>query len=479
MDFAVSRYVEASGLVHAALGYRPVLGQGEPETAYRRHLRQVTAVVTVARAEAPATAKGKEREHRPAGTYDELLVSHLANVINSLDMYSNAVARAVKDPGSDHTQWIADVEAVLEDASSEAERTIPGLDVRDVFLLYRYDAARTHPDGPPVHLPGETYFPAHNPLPATERTVIVPSPRPRGDASVTAGTSPDRTVEEAEHGRLGGGASNEVTAPRRSAYVPYGRSRPGCEATGGPSALLEPPGTQQTSDLLDGDVPDELSVRIRPSSPTEDSPGAFLPQSDEPVTFDEGQSAEDPRVVEQVTAFSAPSEEEMLRKLQLSAFAEDVRPALRVWNRPAADEGAELENVLRAWGSRSLVFGTLPDSPVWAFNTSGRIVWLSVQGDPLASSPRFADGPVVSIDLDNNGQLTGPASDHAVAIGARTAFCDLNLGADLQGVLGWRASGSGAAVSGGPSRGGAGQGPSALEDGPKAFLDAPRPPAGN
>ncbi|MEU4659695.1 toxin glutamine deamidase domain-containing protein [Streptomyces sp. NPDC023723] len=124
-----------------------------------------------------------------------------------------------------------------------------------------------------------------------------------------------------------------------------------------------------------------------------------------------------------------------------TAFAEDVRPAVRLWQRPLAEEIAALRDILRTPGSRSLVFGTAPVSPVWAINAGGEIRWLDAlgTGDSTGQAPGAAQGQVVSIDLDNYGQLTGPSAKAAESAGARTDFCDLNLGADLLGVLGWRA----------------------------------------
>ncbi|MFJ2952798.1 hypothetical protein ACIO8H_35085 [Streptomyces sp. NPDC087226] len=164
----------------------------------------------------------------------------------------------------------------------------------------------------------------------------------------------------------------------------------------------------------------------------------------------------------------------------LAAFAEDVRPALRVWDRPVADEVAGLENdVLRTWGSRSVVFGAHPVSPATVINVGGTLRWFAHGSLEPVPAPASADGPVVSLDLDDNGQLTGPRARSAADSGARTGFCAVNVGADLSQVLGWRAPDAPPAGPNGRGRPDDSREAHAREDGPRAFLDAPRSSAGD
>ncbi|MFI2428668.1 hypothetical protein ACH5A7_32050 [Streptomyces sp. NPDC018955] len=126
----------------------------------------------------------------------------------------------------------------------------------------------------------------------------------------------------------------------------------------------------------------------------------------------------------------------------VAAFAEEVRPALRVWTGPLDDELDRLTRVLEAPGSRSLVFGTSTGNPVWAVNMGGELRWMTAAMQP-AEIPLAADGPLLSIDIDSHGRLTGPAAQRLREGGggptpAKTGFCDLTPGADLSRVLGWR-----------------------------------------
>ncbi|MFI8008117.1 hypothetical protein [Streptomyces sp. NPDC086010] len=164
----------------------------------------------------------------------------------------------------------------------------------------------------------------------------------------------------------------------------------------------------------------------------------------------------------------------------LAAFAEDVRPALRVWDRPVADEVAGLENdVLRTWGSRSVVFGAHPVSPATVINVGGTLRWFAHGSLEPVPAPASADGPVVSLDLDDNGQLTGLRARSTADSGARTGFCAVNVGADLSQVLGWRAPDAPPAGPNGRGLPDDSQEAHVREDGPRAFLDAPRSSAGD
>ncbi|WP_329042847.1 toxin glutamine deamidase domain-containing protein [Streptomyces sp. NBC_00178] len=125
-------------------------------------------------------------------------------------------------------------------------------------------------------------------------------------------------------------------------------------------------------------------------------------------------------------------------------FKEDVRPALRVWDRPVSYEIQALKGILGSPGARSLVFGLDADGPVWAVNMGGTLTWLTNVLVPL-SPPEVVDGPVISIDIDSHGQLTGPAEqnlrEHGITLsdGVKTGFCDLNFGTDIGKVTGWKA----------------------------------------
>lgn len=128
----------------------------------------------------------------------------------------------------------------------------------------------------------------------------------------------------------------------------------------------------------------------------------------------------------------------------IARFKQEVRPALRIWGRSAADPAGELEGILNRPGSRSLVFGTGWRSPVWAINTAGSVKWFTLDVLPI-QEPSFEDGHAVSIDIDEKGQLTGPAAQIVKSQAGGTmlgelknGFCDVNLGADLGEILGWR-----------------------------------------
>ncbi|WP_327122269.1 helix-turn-helix domain-containing protein [Streptomyces sp. NBC_01341] len=127
----------------------------------------------------------------------------------------------------------------------------------------------------------------------------------------------------------------------------------------------------------------------------------------------------------------------------LDRLKEEVRPAVRVWGRAAADHAGVLKNILTAPGSRSLVFGAAWDDPRWVLNMGGTVRWFTLDAQPVPT-PDFADGLFASIDIDHHGQLTGPAQQtlHKSAARAqdwaKTGFCDLNLGVSLPTVIGWR-----------------------------------------
>ncbi|MFE1265276.1 protein-glutamine glutaminase family protein [Streptomyces albogriseolus] len=126
----------------------------------------------------------------------------------------------------------------------------------------------------------------------------------------------------------------------------------------------------------------------------------------------------------------------------IEEFDAGIRPALRVWEDPVADEFDRLtDEVLTDWGSRSLVFG-LHEGPLWVINMEGAFRILTEDGRPV-SLPETADGPVVSLDIGTDGRLVGPAAklhggDADVPLDAKRGFCDVNLGADLSRVLGRR-----------------------------------------
>ncbi|MFF4247272.1 hypothetical protein ACFYY2_22800 [Streptomyces sp. NPDC001822] len=123
---------------------------------------------------------------------------------------------------------------------------------------------------------------------------------------------------------------------------------------------------------------------------------------------------------------------------------EDVRPTVRIWERSAGGHVEVLKDVLAEPGSRSLVFGAQWGNPVWAINMAGTIRWFSLNAEQVPV-PHFADGSFASIDIDRRGQLTGPAASVLKTTGppalhgAKTGFCDLNMGVDLGAVLGWQA----------------------------------------
>ncbi|MBQ0891065.1 hypothetical protein KBZ94_40185 [Streptomyces sp. RM72] len=124
----------------------------------------------------------------------------------------------------------------------------------------------------------------------------------------------------------------------------------------------------------------------------------------------------------------------------IEEFDAGIRPALRVWEDPVADEFDRLtDEVLTDWGSRSLVFG-LHEGPLWVINMEGALRILTEDGLPV-SLPKTADGPVVSLDIGTDGRLVGPAAnlpggDAAAPPDTKAGFCDVNLGADLSRVLG-------------------------------------------
>ncbi|MGW1047213.1 hypothetical protein [Streptomyces sp. NPDC002547] len=130
----------------------------------------------------------------------------------------------------------------------------------------------------------------------------------------------------------------------------------------------------------------------------------------------------------------------------LGGFSREVRPAVRVWDGTVEPLGM-LERILKVPRSRSLVFGTRLENPLWVISMeimgTRSIRWFSLDAQQVPV-PNFTDGAFVSIDIDHHGQLTGPAAqalkDAGVAARstARAGFCDLSLGADLPSTLGWR-----------------------------------------
>ncbi|WP_327113469.1 hypothetical protein OG206_07330 [Streptomyces sp. NBC_01341] len=161
-----------------------------------------------------------------------------------------------------------------------------------------------------------------------------------------------------------------------------------------------------------------------------------------------GQSPADPVLTpgsEAADAVAGTSAADVLGGL-IAGLGEEVRPAVRVWDRSVADPIEELKDILTEPGSRSLVFGAQWDSPVWAINMAGLITWFSL-GARKVPVPDTADGLFASIDIDPQGRLTGPAaralrtSGTAVPRGVKTGFCDLNMGVDLRDVLGRQGAG--------------------------------------
>ncbi|MDX3849485.1 hypothetical protein [Streptomyces sp. AK02-01A] len=212
-DFAITRYVEASGLVGRALGYRTAIGQDTPEAEYRQRLRDVVAAVTVARAEAATTAKGKETEHRPTPAYDAALIDRLKEIVTSLDEYNQAIDRALQDPETDHTPWISDMESMVEDASIKARALIPGLDPADVHHLFRHQALLQRPAGTPIYLPGEPHHERGHRLPAVQPGSDGAAARESdvADTSAAAGETPAPAPMHADS--LSRAGSRSETAP--------------------------------------------------------------------------------------------------------------------------------------------------------------------------------------------------------------------------------------------------------------------------
>lgn len=124
----------------------------------------------------------------------------------------------------------------------------------------------------------------------------------------------------------------------------------------------------------------------------------------------------------------------------LAAFSPGTRPAVRVWSGTADSRVETLTRILRTPGSRSLVLGAHSEGPVWALNLGGAIKWFSNDFQQVPQ-PQFTDEPVASIDIDNQGRLTGPAvhkakeAQSADRTGVKTGFCDVSIGSDLSNVL--------------------------------------------
>ncbi|MPY30749.1 hypothetical protein FNH09_05300 [Streptomyces adustus] len=127
----------------------------------------------------------------------------------------------------------------------------------------------------------------------------------------------------------------------------------------------------------------------------------------------------------------------------LEQFSLEVRPAVRVWDPPIAGQAVALEkDILTTSGARAVVF--LGDQVLWAVNTGSTITWFDHHRAQSVPRPVFADHDLIaSIDMDPHGQLIGPKARSLKATATilpdrvRGGFCDLNLGADLHGVLGW------------------------------------------
>lgn len=85
-------------------------------------------------------------------------------------------------------------------------------------------------------------------------------------------------------------------------------------------------------------------------------------------------------------------------------------------------------------GGRSIVFGEPEEEPVWLVKTVKGLEWFTQDLVPLPKGPVFAWGPVASIDISYNGQLTGPAaqalknSGEDLARPVKQGFCDTNFG---------------------------------------------------
>ncbi|MFB7504010.1 MULTISPECIES: glycosyltransferase [Streptomyces] len=120
----------------------------------------------------------------------------------------------------------------------------------------------------------------------------------------------------------------------------------------------------------------------------------------------------------------------------VARFAPSVRPAVRVWHRPVEEEISGMAAILRNPGSRSLVFGAHSDEePLWVVKVGGTLRWFSTAGVSVAAPDTWIGRPV-SIDIDEHGQLTGPARLKLQETGAalsdvKIGFCDVNLGSDL------------------------------------------------
>ncbi len=358
-EFALSQYVQASGIVGRAIGYHTTVGQEETETEYRRLLRHVVAAVTDARAGAQTSGKGKEREHAATYEYDERLVSRLRAVFESLDMFNHALKEQTEGSVADRSSWAADMKLTVEYVSQDAVDLIPGLDVQNVWLLYRHHLALDRPVGERVYLPGEPY--PGSGVPESPAEPVTPGRQPLPPGAGGAGQTV-KTSEDSRRHRAGEVRETDSGAP---ALTPL-------------SLAEEPPDVSTGADA------------------------AAL----------------------------------------VAAFAEEVRPAVRVWTRPVADEVERLKGVLGTPGSRSLVFGALPGSPVWVVNIRGDLRWMTADMQ-VTVAPVSADGPVLSIDIDNQGRLTGPSAERLREAGRepaapKTGFCDLTPGADLSRVLGWR-----------------------------------------
>lgn len=120
------------------------------------------------------------------------------------------------------------------------------------------------------------------------------------------------------------------------------------------------------------------------------------------------------------------------------ALRQEVRPAVRAWDKTEQENLATLRANLDTAGSRALVFvGTTLNDVVWAINIGGNIVWLDQHYNPI----QVPQSPIGSIDINYQGQLTGEAAHNlrhansrAVTF-AKTGFCDLNPGVDVHAVL--------------------------------------------
>ncbi|MFI8005946.1 hypothetical protein [Streptomyces sp. NPDC086010] len=245
-----------------------------------------------------------------------------------------------------------------------------------------------------------------------------------------AGGEESPTAEEAPVAAV----SRASDAPARKAFLDApksldGPAGPGMRVEGATSAAEPLSGVESRSTPTDED-PGQVSVAGVQEPVRELSAPVVRPEADV-----------DPPAREAAAEASTHAGEvgDLLADLN-----EDVRRAVRAWDRPVDVEIEALTGILQGMGSRSLVFATSAADPVWAINLGGSVKWFTHDFKPLPV-PQPADGLFASIDIDHHGQLTGPAAHSLQTTGVRqgngtkTGFCDLNVGVDLVNVLGWRA----------------------------------------